>query len=126
MLTCFKLCQSLSNYLIVCLVVPAKLKTVPAPQLLSLLLLSLLPATPELAIRSSLSLDEAHSVCILTTSTTTQALVNALKLLVRQLVPALLVIQAASSQCRLLGERLSPPQERSVSSNCNLQHILTF
>ena len=92
------------------------MKTVPAHLLLSLLLLSLLPATPELAIRSTLTLTGAETVetvCILTTSTITQALYSSLKLLVRHLVPAVLVIQAAtSSHCPLLGGRLTPPQER--------------
>ena len=120
----FKSCQSLSNYLIVCLLVPAQVKKVPGHLLLCLLLLSLLAASPELAIRSTLSLAGPgnHTVCILTTSTTTQALVNTLRLLVRNLLPVFLVIRAASSHCSLLGGRFAQPQERSVSS-CNLQHL---
>ena len=107
--------------------IPAKFKTVPAHVLLSLLLLSLLPATPELAIRSTLTLAGTETVCILTTSTITQALYNSLKLLVRQLVPAVLVILAATAHCRLLGGRLRPPQEeRSVSLTVPFTTSWTF
>ena len=113
-------CQSLSNYLIVCLVSPAQVKTVPAS-----LLLSLLAAIPELAIRSTLSLAGTEPVCILTTSTTSQALVTTLRLVVRNLVPALLVIRPATRHCPLLAGRLSPSRERSVSSHCYLHNLLT-
>ena len=61
-------------------------------------------------------------VCILTTTTITQALYNTLKVVVRQLVPAVLVILANISPCHLLGGRLSLPEERSVS--CNPHNLL--
>jgi hypothetical protein len=56
--------------------------------LLSLLFLTLLPAIPELAIRSTIS--DPH-ICIITSSDTHYALYVVLKFLVRHLLPLLLV-----------------------------------
>ena len=81
--------------------------------LLSLTLVSLLPATPELAIRSTVSLSPEHSVgsrqhhvlryilhessrmfqvCILTTSPLTYALYVTFKLILRHVLPAILIL----------------------------------
>ena len=86
----------LSNYLIVCLLSPS-LKRVPRHLLLSLLLLPLLPASPELAIRSTVLVSERQSVCILTTNTITHTLYLLLLLAVRHLLPGLLVLLSTTT-----------------------------
>ena len=102
--------------------------------LLSLTLVSLLPATPELAIRSTVSLSPEHSVgsiqprvlryilhessrmlqvCILTTSPLTYALYVTFKLILRHVLPAILILlcilrpRSASPCISLLDIRIS-------------------
>ena len=101
--------------------------------LLSLTLVSLLPATPELAIRSTVSLSPEHSVgssqprvlryilhessrmlqvCILTTSPLTYALYVTFKLILRHVLPAILILLCilrprSASPCISLDIRIS-------------------
>ena len=60
--------------------------------LLSLILLSLFPATPELAIHSTVLVRSSQSVCILTTSPLTYALYVTFKLSLRHILPAILIL----------------------------------
>ena len=89
----------LSNYLVVCLVCLLLVKRAPGVLarlqeckllLLSLILLSLLPATPELAIRGTIQTGAGY-VCILTTSSATYALYVTFKLILRHILPAILI-----------------------------------
>ena len=60
--------------------------------LLSLILISLFPATPELAIHSTVLVSSSQSVCILTTSPLTYALYVTFKLSLRHILPAILIL----------------------------------
>jgi len=90
----------LSNYLVVCLVCMILVKRATGILarlqeckllLLSLTIVTLLPAIPELAIRSTIATQE-FSVCILTTHNHTYSLYVAFKLIVRHLLPGICVL----------------------------------
>ena len=106
----------LSNYLIVCLVCLLLVKRAPGVLarlqecrllLLSLVLLSLLPATPELAIRSTVRLSAQQSVCILTTSPLTYALYVTFKLSLRHILPAILILLCLLRPRTVVAKRIS-------------------
>ena len=75
--------------------------------LLSLLVLSLLPALPELAIRSTVRLSSQQSVCILTTSPLTYALYVTFKLSLRHLLPATLILLCLLRPRTVVAKRIS-------------------
>ena len=106
----------LSNYLVVCLVCLLLVKRAPGVLarlqecrllLLSLVLLSLLPATPELAIRSTVRLSAQQSVCILTTSPLTYALYVTFKLSLRHILPAILILLCLLRPRTVVAKRIS-------------------
>ena len=105
----------LSNYLVVCLVCLLLVKRAPGVLarlqeckllLLSLILLSLLPATPELAIRGTIQTGE-HYVCILTTSSATYALYVTFKLILRHILPAVLILLCILRPRTVVAKRIS-------------------
>ena len=74
--------------------------------LLSLVLLSLLPALPELAIRSTVVAGPT-SVCILTTSPLTYALYVTFKLSLRHILPAILILLCLLRPRTVVAKRIS-------------------
>ena len=74
--------------------------------LLSLLLLSLLPALPELAIRSTV-VAGTTSVCIYTTNTATYALYVTFKLILRHILPATLTLLCLLRPRTVVAKRIS-------------------
>ena len=75
--------------------------------LLSLILLSLFPATPELAIHSTVLVRSSQSVCILTTSPLTYALYVTFKLSLRHILPAILILLCILRPRTVVAKRLS-------------------
>ena len=75
--------------------------------LLSLVILSLLPATPELAIRSTVMVTSSQSVCILTTSPLTYALYVTFKLSLRHILPAILILLCILRPRTVVAKRIS-------------------
>jgi len=107
---------ALSHYLIVCLVCLLLVKRAPGVLarlqecrllLLCLLVLSLLPAVPELAIRSTVRLSPGQSVCILTTSPLTYALYVTFKLSLRHILPATLILLCLLRPRTVVAKRIS-------------------
>jgi len=106
----------LSNYLVVCLVCLLLVKRAPGVLarlqeckllLLSLILISLLPATPELAIRTTVHLTPSQAVCILTTSPLTYALYVTFKLTLRHILPAILILLCILRPRTVVAKRIS-------------------
>ena len=106
----------LSNYLVVCLVCLLLVKRAPGVLarlqeckllLLSLVIISLLPATPELAIRATVSITPNQSVCILTTTPVTYALYVTFKLTLRHLLPAILILLCILRPRTVVAKRIS-------------------
>ena len=75
--------------------------------LLSLILLSLFPATPELAIHSTVLVRSSQSVCILTTSPLTYALYVTFKLSLRHILPAILILLCILRPRTVVAKRIS-------------------
>ena len=100
----------LSHYLTVLLLCPASIKRFPCQLLLCLLVFSLLPAAPELTSRSTVRVSERQAVCILATSSISHTLHLILRMAVRQLLPALLVI--LSSRYSVMARSVSFNRER--------------
>ena len=75
--------------------------------LLCLLVLSLLPALPELAIRTTVRLSAQQSVCILTTSPLTYALYVTFKLSLRHILPAVLILLCLLRPRTVVAKRIS-------------------
>ena len=105
----------LSNYLIVCLVCLLLVKRAPGVLarlqecrllLLSLVLISLLPALPELAIRTTVQTG-SYSVCIYTTNTATYALYVTFKLILRHILPATLILLCILRPRTVVAKRIS-------------------
>ena len=105
----------LSNYLVVCLVCLLLVKRAPGVLarlqeckllLLSLVLLSLLPATPELAIRGTVTTG-SHYFCIYTTNSATYALYVTFKLILRHILPAVLILLCILRPRTVVAKRLS-------------------
>ena len=106
----------LSNYLVVCLVCLLLVKRAPGVLarlqeckllLLSLVIISLLPATPELAIRATVKITSTQSVCILTTTPVTYALYVTFKLTLRHLLPAILILLCILRPRTVVAKRIS-------------------
>ena len=106
---------ALSHYLIVCLVCLLLVKRAPGVLarlqecrllLLCLLVLSLLPALPELAIRTTV-VAGSTSVCILTTNTATYALYVTFKLILRHILPAVLILLCLLRPRTVVAKRIS-------------------
>ena len=105
----------LSNYLIVCLVCLLLVKRAPGVLarlqecrllLLSLVLISLLPALPELAIRTTVQTG-SYSVCIYTTNTATYALYVTFKLILRHILPATFILLCILRPRTVVAKRIS-------------------
>ena len=74
--------------------------------LLCLLVLSLLPALPELAIRTTV-VAGSTSVCILTTNTATYALYVTFKLILGHILPAVLILLCLLRPRTVVAKRIS-------------------
>ena len=74
--------------------------------LLSLVLISLLPALPELAIRTTVQTG-SYSVCIYTTNTATYALYVTFKLILRHILPATLILLCILRPRTVVAKRIS-------------------
>jgi len=105
----------LSNYLVVCLVCMVLVKRATGILarlqeckllLLSLIIITLLPAIPELAIRSTITTQE-FSVCILTTHNHTYSLYVAFKLIIRHLLPGICVLLCILRPRTTVAKRIS-------------------
>jgi len=105
----------LSNYLVVCLVCMILVKRGTGMLarlqeckllLASLILITILPAVPELLIRSTIS-DFGPSVCILATQDSLYGLYVVFKLLVRHLLPTILVILCLLKPRTVVAKRIS-------------------
>jgi len=107
----------LSNYLIVCLVCMVLVKRSSGILsrlqeckllLLSLIIITLLPAIPELAIRSTISdISQGYSFCILTTHHHSYGLYVAFKLIIRHLLPAICVLLCLLRPRTVVAKRIS-------------------
>ena len=71
------------------------------------MVITLLPALPELAIRSTISDSLNHSVCILNTDHHSYALYVSLKIVVRHLLPALCVLLSILRPTTVVAKRIS-------------------
>ena len=71
------------------------------------MIITLLPALPELAIRSTISDSLDHSVCILNTDHHSYALYVSLKIVVRHLLPALCVLLCLLRPTTVVAKRIS-------------------
>jgi hypothetical protein len=107
----------LSNYLVVCLVCMVLVKRAAGILarlqeckllLLSLICITLLPAIPELAIRSTISdIQAGYSFCILTTHHHTYGLYVAFKIIIRHLLPAICVLICLLRPRTVVAKRIS-------------------